>query len=108
MKVDDLHHIFPQEYMKSNGNDQRVYNRIANFVILSRDINIKIGKTAPSDYLTHITDYGSNVADILSQNLADNCIPADPELWKLENYEAFMKERNKLISQLIREYYESL
>ena len=108
MKVDDLHHIFPQEYMKSNGNDQRVYNRIANFVILSRDINIKIGKTAPSDYLTHITDYGSNVADRLPQNLADNCIPTDPELWKLENYDAFMKERNKLISRLIREYYESL
>ena len=88
--------------------DEWVYNRIANFVILSRDINIKIGKTAPSDYLTHITDYGSNVADRLPQNLADNCIPADPELWKLENYDAFMKERNKLISQLIREYYESL
>lgn len=108
MKFDDLHHIFPQEYMKLHGHDQRVYNRIANFVILSRDINIKIGKTAPIDYLTHVADYGSNVSDRLAQNLADNCIPSSPELWRIENYHDFIKERNKLISQLIREYYTSL
>lgn len=108
MKVDDLHHIFPQEYMKQNGKNKNDYNRIANFVILSRDINIKIGKTAPSDYLTHVADYGSNTSEQLSRNLADNCIPNNPELWRIESYERFMLERNKLISQLIREYYESL
>lgn len=107
MKVEDLHHIFPQQYMKDNGKNQYEYNRIANFVILSRDINIKIGKTAPSDYLNRTEDFGVRIAN-LSDNLRDNCIPDDPELWKFENYDAFIKSRNKLIAEMIEKYYKSL
>ncbi len=107
MHIDDLHHIFPQEYMKQNGKDSKDYNRIANFVILSRDINIKISKTPPSEYLSQPEKYGADIHD-LNDNLAQNCIPSDPELWKIENYEKFMEERNKLIAKLIREYYMSL
>ncbi len=107
MKVSDLHHIFPQQLMKDNGKNQYDYNRIANFVILSRDINIKIGKLSPAEYLVRIKDFGSNVSD-LGDNLEDNCIPKNPELWKLENYEEFMTQRNKLISALLREYYQNL
>lgn len=108
MKIDDLHHIFPQQLVKDAGKTQYEYNRIANFVILSRDINIKIGKAEPSDYLSRVADFGSNVAGSLAQNLADNCIPTEPHLWKLENYDEFMRERNHLIARLLREYYASL
>lgn len=108
MKIDDLHHIFPQQFMKDAGKTQYEYNCIANFAILSRDINIKIGKHEPIDYLSRISDFGSNVSDSLAKNLADNCVPNDPELWRVDNYETFKIERNKLIANTIREYYGSL
>ncbi len=108
MQIDDLHHIFPQQFMKDSGKTQYEYNRIANFVILSRDINIKIGKNRPEDYLLRVSDFGSNVVNELEKNLADNCIPNNPELWKLENFDEFIHERNKLVAVLLREYYQSL
>jgi len=107
MKIDDLHHIFPQEFMKENNKDKNDYNRIANFVILSRDINIKIGKTPPEIYFKEIKQFGSDVEN-LSENLAQNCIPNNQELVKVENYNTFMIERNKLIAKLIKDYYFSL
>lgn len=107
MQIVDLHHIFPKEFLKSAGKTEKEYNRISNFVILSRDINIKIGKTSPSIYLSDVSKYGSSITK-LQDNLKDNCVPHDPELWKVENYDVFLEERTKLISALIREHYESL
>lgn len=103
----DLHHIFPQEYMLSQGKDRYDYNKIGNFVALSKDINIKIGKTPPNEYLINYKNYGSNITD-LENNLRENCLPTDLELWKIENYEEFLNYRTNKIAELIKKYYEKL
>lgn len=107
MKIDDLHHIFPQEFMKQHNKSSNDYNRIANFAILSRDINIKISKTPPSIYLKNPAEFGADTHD-LENNLAQNCIPADPTLWDFEHYGQFCEQRNKLIAGVVRDYYFNL
>lgn len=107
IQILDLHHIFPQEFMLSQGKDRYDYNKIGNFVVLSRDINIKVGKTPPSEYLANHKQYGTDIAD-LDKNLHENCLPTNPELWKIENYEEFLEYRTNKIAELIKKYYEEL
>ena len=53
----DNHHIFPRQYLKDqNMDNSTIYNQIANFVYLSRPVNIAIGKKAPHVYLGEIVN----------------------------------------------------
>ena len=44
----DIHHIFPQQYLKENGVSQSQYNQVANYVYVQQEINIKVGKRSPA------------------------------------------------------------
>ena len=48
----DVHHIFPKEYLKSNGYSKNMYNQIANYAFLDTQVNKSIGKKAPIEYFT--------------------------------------------------------
>ncbi len=50
----DIHHIFPKDYLKSNGSAKNRYNQIANYVIMESEANISIGKKLPKQYLEAI------------------------------------------------------
>lgn len=50
----DIHHIFPKDYLKSNGSTKDRYNQIANYVIMQSEANISIGKKPPKQYLEAI------------------------------------------------------
>lgn len=113
----DIHHLFPREYLKKSGLQRGDYNQIANFVYAQSEINIKIGKKAPKEYMAEVIKqtkggklkYGG-IADekALADNLRQNCIPAGFEEMELGDYEGFLKERRKLMAKKIREYYFSL
>lgn len=51
-----------------------------------------------------------NIADkdLLSTNLAENCIPQDIMNTTVENYDVFLAERRKMMAALIQKYYERL
>lgn len=114
----DVHHIFPREYLKKNGfNDRWQYNQVANYAYLDTGVNISIGMKAPNDYFAQaqkqcttgeivvgtITD-----ADALVSNLEVNCIPNTISTMTAEDYPEFLKQRRVLMAKKIRDYYYSL
>lgn len=113
----DIHHLFPREYLKANGFERGDYNQIANFVYAQSEINIKVGKKTPKDYMTEVIKqtkggkmkYGG-IADekTLAENLKQNCIPAGFEEMEFGDYEDFLKERRKLMAKKIKDYYFNL
>lgn len=113
----DIHHLFPKEYLKNKGFSRGDYNQIANFVYAQQEINIKIGKKPPKDYMTDVVNqcaggklkYGG-IADIeiLFKNLEQNAIPRDFLGMDIDDYESFLIERRKLMARKIRDYYYSL
>lgn len=113
----DIHHLFPREYLKANGFERGDYNQIANFVYAQSEINIKVGKKTPKDYMSEIIKqtkggklkYGG-IADekTLAENLKQNCIPAGFEEMEFGNYENFLKERRRLMAKKIKDYYFGL
>lgn len=111
----DVHHIFPKEYLKQNHiTDRAVYNQVANYVYLDTQINISIGKKAPSDYFglvlnqckTKVLKIGTiNEIEDYKENLKVNCIPEEIVEMSFIDYENFLLQRRKLIAQKIKKYY---
>jgi len=114
----DVHHIFPREYLKKNGfNDRWQYNQVANYAYLDTGVNISIGMKAPNDYFSAakaqcstgeisvgtITDL-----DTFEANLAANCIPDSVIDMTAADYPEFLKERRTMMAQKIKNYYYSL
>lgn len=113
----DVHHIFPKEYLKSNGFSQNLYNQNANYAYLDTQVNKSIGKKAPYVYFAEavtqcetkeITCGSITELDVLKANLAVNCIPFEICDWDHSNYEEFLHTRRVLMAQKIKKYYYSL
>lgn len=115
----DVHHIFPREYLKSNGFTRSDYNQVANYIYTQTEINIQIGKKAPYEYLGYVknvqcngglTKYGgiTSISDFYSNLCDDCCLPQGAVNMDSTNYYDFLKQRRELIAQRIKEYYLSL
>lgn len=113
----DVHHLFPKEYLKANGLERGDYNQIANYVYAQSEINIKIGKKSPREYMSVVMEQtkggeliygGINDKNDLDENLRQSCIPNGIEKMEVGDYENFLKERRKLMAKKIKEYYNSL
>lgn len=114
LATDDVHHIFPKNYLVKHGYDKTKYNRIANFVHLRNDINISVGDLAPRDYLNDIlsskNDHHSDITseDELKSNFGDNAVPILLMKAVAVDYEEFLKQRQRLMAKMLKEYYRSL
>jgi hypothetical protein len=118
LSAGDVHHIFPKEFLKKNGiDDKSMYNQVANYAYLDTGVNISIGKQAPQDYFTaalnqcatkelKVGTITENTA--LRDNLTVNCIPSDIFTMTAADYEKFLKERRILMAKKIKEYYNNL
>lgn len=114
----DVHHIFPKEYLKQNGYEDRAkYNQVANYTYLDTGVNISIGKKAPNEYFTKAKEQCESKKcsigtilneNILMENLKMNCIPENIFSMQSVDYETFLQERRKLMAQKIKHYYYSL
>ena len=90
-----VHHIFPREYLKAEGETRDDYiNCIGNLTLIDPGINSEIGDTPPHDYFKEFKD-----KDIFKNHM----IPSDPNLWKFERYEKFLEARLKLLWQHAQE-----
>jgi len=113
----DIHHIFPRQYLKDNHLTKSQYNQVANYVYVQQEINIKVGKRSPSDYIGQIRGqcengklvYGGidNLEDFES-NLEANCIPGDIHEMTIEHYPQFLEARRALMALKIKNYYQGL
>ena len=111
----DVHHIFPRQYLKDNGFSRGQYNQVANYVYVQSEINIKIGKKAPADYLGYVVNQQCNGSECkyggitdyadLDKNLHENCIPIDVATMTINDYPTFLAERRALIAKRLKEYY---
>ncbi len=114
LATDDVHHIFPKNYLVKHGYDKLKYNRIANFVHLRNDINISVSDLAPREYLGDILSGGNNHhSDIVNEaeminNFEDNAIPKILLQAEVDDYDEFLRQRQVLMAEMVREYYKTL
>lgn len=114
LATDDIHHIFPKNYLVKHGYDKSKYNRIANFVHLRNDINISVSDLAPREYLGDILSGENNhYSDIVNEaeminNFKDNAIPKILLQAEVDDYDEFLQQRQGLMAEMVREYYKGL
>jgi hypothetical protein len=103
-KLED-HHIFPKEYIKvSHKRDEEALDLIesvANKTLIPKITNIKIGKKAPSIYLTELQD---NHNPDLKESLKQHLVPEGTlEGLYDSDYKIFLEDRAESIFNLIKE-----
>jgi len=96
-----IHHIFPKSLLYDYGYSKAEVNAIANYCFLTQDTNLKIRNTEPEIYLPEIEKKFPGA-------LASQWVPADPQLWKMENYPAFLAERRKLLAEAANRFLDEL
>lgn len=115
----DVHHIFPRDYLKSEGLNRNDYNQIANYIYTQTEINIQIGKKSPCEYLGYMNDVQCNGGEtkfggikhreVFYANLQEDCcLPLDLISMTVKDFTIFLEMRRKLIAQRLKEYYFSL
>ena len=114
----DVHHIFPKAYLKKNGVDSKGrYNQVANFTYLDTQVNKAVKDDAPNIYFGKVIEQCENNSiafgniadrDSLMKNLDENAIPQDVIGMTVDDYDAFLVERRKLMAKLVEKYYKGL
>lgn len=92
------HHIFPKARI-SERFETREVNEISNMAFISGRTNRRISMDLPKHYLREVAGRGAQV-------LASQCVPADPALWELEAFPAFLEARRKLLAEAVNSLVE--
>lgn len=90
----EFHHIFPRSCLE-NTKFKEVQDHIANFTIITSKSNKEI-RNKQSSYLVDISD------ELKEQHY----IPKNAELYKIEKYDKFIKERQKLIADALNDFLQ--
>lgn len=105
----DIHHIYPKSYLVANRVKRNSYNQAANYAHCEQPINIKLSNLPPKKYLEEFAkQHHAFTEKELMQNFEDLAIPPMALNGEMNNYETFLKQRRKLMSYKIKEYYERL
>ena len=97
----DIHHIFPRDWCIKQGIKKESYDSILNKTPLSYKANRKIGGDAPSVYLPRLQaeKHVQLTDEQLSEILVSHAL--DPALLRADDYEGFIADRRKRLSQLV-------
>lgn len=100
-------HIFPFSKLKAAGygRENRIKYSLAqeltNRALITQTANRSKGATAAADYLRSVKAEFPNALEL-------QVIPEDESLWEIENYEAFLAERRKMLAQHLNRFLSSL
>ncbi len=100
-------HIFPYSklkeagYGKANRVKYALAQELTNRAILTQIANRSKSATLAEDYL-------ASVKLRFPRALGLQCIPEDPDLWKIENYELFLEERRKMLAQHLNAFLSQI
>jgi hypothetical protein len=94
------HHIFPKAVLREAGYERGEINEIANLAFIAGRTNQKIGRKPPEVYFPKVIERRG--AEALEAQL----IPLDQELWKVENYRAFLAWRRDQLAAAIKQHLE--
>ncbi|AWI10005.1 GmrSD restriction endonuclease domain-containing protein [Ereboglobus luteus] len=97
----EVHHIFPKAQLYKHKFKRADVNALANFCFLTKDTNLDISDRLPENYFPEIEKAHPGA-------LASQWIPADPALWKIENYPAFLEARKILLAAELNKRMEEL
>lgn len=104
----EVHHIFPTSRLYREGGldsnnraDIARANEIANLAFLTKEANLKSSDNLPSVYLPRVLEKYPSA-------LRFQFVPEDTRLWQIDNYDAFLDERRRLIAHAINEFMEDL
>ena len=97
----ELHHIFPKSYLRDNRILPNDANKCGNLAFQTRNTNRGIRDRNPADYMPEIAAHHPGV-------LESQWVPNNPELWKVENYHEFLKERRRLLAEAANEFLNAL
>lgn len=91
-------HIFPYSKLKEigYGESNRVKYALAQ-ELTNRAILTQVANRTKSN--ANAAEYLASVRAKFPKALELQCVPEDPELWKIENYELFLEERRKILAQ---------
>ncbi len=97
----EVHHIFPKAQLYKRNFKRPEVNALANFCFLTKDTNLVITDRLPEEYFPAIerADPGA---------LASQWIPADPALWRIENFREFLEARKALLAAELNKRMEDL
>lgn len=88
----EVHHIFPKAQLYKRKFRKSEVNALGNFCFLTKDTNLDISDRLPEVYFAEVEKAHPGA-------LASQWIPADPALWKIENFEGFLEARKKLLAE---------
>jgi uncharacterized protein with ParB-like and HNH nuclease domain len=103
----ELDHIFPYSQLKKAGYGfgNRVKYALAQ-EFTNRAILTRVANRAKSDMSA--ADYLVGTREKFPKALELQCIPQDPDLWKIENYEEFLKERRKILAEHLNAFLNKI
>ncbi len=100
-------HIFPYSVLRDNGYDMnnrikyQYAQEITNRAVLTSVANrVKSAQSAES--------YLAEVKEKFPNSLQLQCIPEDSSLWKLENFEQFLKSRRQILADELNNFLEDI
>jgi hypothetical protein len=97
----EVHHIFPKAQLYKRKFKRPEVNALANFCFLTKDTNLDISDRLPEEYFPEVEKAHPGA-------LASQWIPADPALWKMENFRAFLEARKGLLAAELNRRMEEL
>lgn len=113
----DVHHLYPRNYLKSQGVNRSRYNQIANLALAQSEINIAVADHAPHIYFRELADQCRGAArryggitdeNLLRENFRANAIPESMLDGDIPTFDQFLDERRKLMARKIEKWFKSL
>jgi hypothetical protein len=101
----DIHHIFPQDWCKTNRIKPDVFDSIINKTPLSYRTNRTIGGVAPSQYIAKL-ERGNETTPAIDGERLDTYLRShliDPALLRADDFPAFMEDRQARLLSLIEQ-----
>lgn len=99
------HHIFPKDFLRKKGvytkDKRKIVNELANRAFLTERANLKIRNTGPIVYL-------KKVIEKYPKSLSQQFVSEKEELWKVENFDDFIRDRRMKIANEINKFIKSL
>lgn len=97
----EIHHIFPKALLYRNGYSRQDVNALANFTFLTRETNLLVSDRDPAAYLEEFARRNPSAIE-------SHWIPMNHDLWRVENYTAFLEARRELLAKAANEFLDSL
>jgi hypothetical protein len=95
----EYHHIFPKKLLDDLATDRFLRDELANLAFLGAKANRKIRASKPKDYLKDVSSHDES-------RLAAQFVPLNRNLWELDRFEDFLRERRRLLAQAMNSVLE--